>query len=185
MVLAGLFYLWPGRTAFGGQQPAQEETVDDKRRRLLSDYAKEQFAKDDDRCRAFTLVVERAASSSANLSLMIDDLLAVFIGKALDRKDRGPYYFGRFEGAKGFKPELADRSPQVEHAFAAIYIGARYPPGTTEAVNARTELLAWTEGEGVNWADVQLYLVGGDIGARLTKNNYRELPGVIRRTICK
>lgn len=167
------------------QRPSTEETPVDQRQRKLSEFAKKTLQQNPDRCQAFATIFERAVEASGPRDAL-EDLKAVLIGKDLARRDRGPYYVGRFEGSEGFKPELADRSPQIEHAFAAIYIGATYPPASTELVSAWTEFVRpESGGRKVEWEDVRLYMVGGDLGQRISRFNYKQVPEVIRRTMCK
>jgi hypothetical protein len=155
----------------------------DKRRRELSRVTKTTFEGNKNRCKAFAQVVEAAILVAPTPRDMLEDLRHILIGADWKRRKdkRGPYYVGPFEGSEGFKPELADPSPQVEHAFAAIYLGATYPPGSTELISAATEMT----GNPINWADVRLYMVGGDLGQRISRLNYKQVPDVIRRTMCQ
>ena len=161
---------------------------DNSRRKEISVKGKALFKDTKNHCKAFADLVEYATTRTDGPFQLIEDLKFVLIGEDLRRRGTGQFYIGKTSGArgdKGFKQELKDNSPQVEHAWAAIYIGKNYPPGSTEAVALSTEVMGpLTEGGKLNSQDVLLWALGGDTGQRLSSRNYNELPGVIRRTMC-
>lgn len=147
------------------------------------------FLNTSNHCHAFRDLVAFAASKANAPGPLLEELKLVLIGTGLRERGKGSDYIGNTPGARGdtgFRDDLRDGSPQVEHAMAAIYIGKLYPPGSTEAVALRTEIMGPLTGRGeLNTADVLLYTIGGDIGQRLSGSNFKELPRVIERTICK
>src|SRR5688572_14471959 len=83
------------------------------------------FTSPNNHCRAFRDLVAYAVGKTADPLQLIEDLKVVLIGNDIRDRRSGPYYIGRTPGASGdsgFKPELRDNSPQVEHAMAAIYL---------------------------------------------------------------
>lgn len=171
-----------------GSAPTGAATSEAQRRSELAAKGRQLFRNPTDHCRAFHDLVTFAAEKVDAPGPLVEDLKFVLIGTGLRERGKGPDYIGGTPGARGdrgFKSELKDGSPQVEHAMAAIYIGKVYPPGSTEATALVTEVMGpLTSGGKLNPADVLLYAIGGDIGQRLSGSNYRELPGVIGRTMC-
>jgi hypothetical protein len=177
IVLAVLLITASGATA---QDAPRRESIAEKGRQL--------FKNTTNHCHSFRDLVAFAVGKTDSPVQLLEDLKFVLIGLSLRERGKGPLYIGNTPGArgdKGFKEDLKDNSPQVEHALAAIYIGKIYPPGSTEAIALRTEVMGpLTTGGELNAADILLYAIGGDIGQRLSGSNYRELPNVIARTMC-
>jgi hypothetical protein len=169
--------------------PAEAQQQEAARRDAIAQKGRDLFKNTGNHCHAFRDLAAFAVTKVDAPGPLLDDLMLVLIGKSLRERGTGTYYIGNTPGArgdKGFKDDLQDGSPQVEHGFAAIYIGKMYPPGTTEAVALRTEVMGPLTGEGkLNSADLLLYAIGGDIGQRLSGSNYEELSKVIERTMCK
>lgn len=168
--------------------PAAADTADEPRRGQIAARGRTLFTNPANHCHAFRDLVAYAAERTANPAQMLEDLKFVLIGETLRTRGSGPHYIGNRPGARGdsgFKSELRDGSPQVEHALAAIYIGRNYPPGSTEAIALWAEIVRpAVSGQPVSAADTLLYAIGGDTGQRLSGSNYRELPRVIERTLC-
>ena len=161
---------------------------DDARRAALADKERGLFKETKNHCRSFVEVSKIAVEKAGNVTNLIEDLKLLFVGESLRNRRSGKHYIGNTKGARGdsgFKPELKDNSPQVEHAVAAIYIGKTMPPGTAEGIALITEIAEpLAAGGKMNGSDVLLYSIGADIGQRLSGSNYKELPGVITRTLC-
>lgn len=158
------------------------------RREAIAEKGRQLFKNTTNHCHSFRDLAAFAAGKTDNPVQLLEDLKFVLIGLSLRERGNGPLYIGKISGArgdKGFKDDLKDNSPQVEHALAAIYIGKMFPPGTAEAVALRTEVMGpLTDGGDLNPADILLYSIGGDIGQRMSGSNYKELPRVIERTMC-
>jgi hypothetical protein len=108
---------------------------DDARRKEISSKGVELFKNTKDHCRAFHDLLAFAVTKTDGPAQLVEDLKFVLIGKSLTERGTGPLYIGTTAGARGdsgFKSELQDHSPQVEHAWAAIYIGRNFPPGSNE-----------------------------------------------------
>lgn len=167
-------------TGSTAQELARRESIAEKGRALFKNTM--------NHCHSFRELVAFAAAKTDSPGQLLEDLKFVLIGLSLRERGKGPLYIGNTPGArgdKGFKEDLKDGSPQVEHALAAVYIGKMYPPGSTEAIALRTEVMGPLTGGGeLNAADILLYAIGGDIGQRLSGSNYKELPNVIARTMC-
>jgi hypothetical protein len=163
-------------------------SIDEKRRAEISAHGKALFKNTKNHCHAFRDLVAFAISKSSSTGVVLEDLKLVLIGEELRRRRSGPYYIGNEAGARGdlgFKEELRDGSPQVEHAMAAIYIGKHWPPGSEEALAIYTEIvLPVASGQKINAADVALWTIGGDAGQRVSDKELGRLPGVIERTMC-
>lgn len=156
-------------------------------RKDLREFAKTSFQSSSDHCETFSAVVEKAASSASSVGDMLEDLRLVLIGEDWLRRSgkRGNLYFGVRTGSSGFKSELRDSSPQVEHAMAAIYLAKTLPPGGVSAKGSFIEFLtAVGRGEAPNAADMLLYAYGEDLGGRLAANNIKQFPVALRRTLC-
>jgi hypothetical protein len=164
-------------------------TPEETRRLALSKQGAAIFKNAKNHCKAFSDLAKIAADGAPSVGAMLEDLMVVLIGKGLRERGTGPYYIGNLAGARGdsgFKSELKDKSPQVEHGFAAIYIGKMFPPGSTELIALKTEVFGpLIDGKQLNASDALLYAIGGDIGQRLATSNYRQLPTVIMRTMCE
>jgi hypothetical protein len=162
---------------------------DDTRRSTLAAKGRVLFRNTSNHCHAYRDLVALAAEKADGPMQMLEDLKFLLIGTDLRHRGQGSHYIGGTPGArgdKGFKAELKDNSPQVEHSLAAIYVGKFYPPGATEAVALRTEVMGpLMDGGKLNSADILLWSLGGDTGQRLSNSNYKELPKVIERTQCK
>lgn len=171
-----------------GASAAQGADLDDARRTEIAAKGRELFKNTRNHCKAYRDLVTFAAQKASGAAVLVEDLKFVLIGRDLRMRGTGPHYIGNTPGARGdsgFKPELRDNSPQVEHSWAAIYIGRFYPPGAAEAVSLRTEVMGPLEaGNKLNAADILLWSLGGDTGQRLSDSNFRELPKVIERTQC-
>lgn len=169
--------------------PSAPARDDDARRTAIAQQGRTLFQNTTNHCKSFRDLVAFAAERSGTADDLLNDLLVVMIGNDLRHRGTGKYYIGSTKGArgdKGFRAELRDNSPQAEHAFAAIYIGKRFPPGSTEALAVFNEFLGGEAENGkANVADMLLYAVGGDAGQRLSGSNYKQLPGVIDRTMCE
>jgi hypothetical protein len=166
-----------------------EDSADAERHQALSEKGKQFFKNTRNHCLAFRDIVTFAVSQSKETGVVLEDLKWVLIGEDIRKRGKGPYYIGNTPGARGdtgFKSELKDNSPQVEHAMAAIYVGKFYPPGSAEALALATEvaqpLLA---GSKVNPSDALLWSLGADAGQRVNNKELDKLPRVIERTMCK
>lgn len=161
------------------------QDADATRRAEISARGTELFRNTSNHCHSFRDLATFASAKANGPLQLVDDLKFVLIGNSILDRRSGPYYIGRAPGATGdtgFKAELKDGSPQVEHAMAAIYLGRGIlPPGVASAAAAFSEVVGGTP----NAADAQLYLIGGDIGARMSASNYKEVPQVIDRTMCE
>jgi hypothetical protein len=162
---------------------------DSARQKEISAKAVELFKNTKNHCQSFQDLVAFAVTKTDGPGQLIEDLKFVLIGKSLNERGSGPFYIGNTPGARGdtgFKPELQDHSPQVEHAWAAIYIGKNFPPGSTEAAALLTEVMGpLLAGGKLNPQDTLLWALGGDTGQRLSNRNYKELPNVIKRIMCR
>lgn len=159
---------------------------DSARRSQLKSFAVERFSTLDSDCEAFAQVAERAASSAPDVATWMEDMRLVIIGEDWRRRAdrRGSAWYGVKTDASGFKPDLKDDSPQSEHAMAAIYLGKGLPPALAGVGGTVLELKALFEPGSVNSADVLLWLIGGDIGERLSAGNLKQIGTPIRRTMC-
>lgn len=160
-----------------------DAAADTTRRAALSQKGKALFKNTKNHCHAFRDLVAFSVSQTKATGEVLEDLKFVLVGEALTKRGTGPYYIGNTPGARGdsgFKKELSDGSPQVEHAMAAIYVGKFFPPPAPEAVAALTEF----GGKTVNAADVLLWSLGGDAGQRVSDKELEKLPKVIERTMC-
>lgn len=161
---------------------------DDARRSEIANKGRELFKNTKDHCKSFQDLVTFATIKVDGPGQLVEDLKFVLIGEDLRRRGTGKHYIGSTPGARGdtgFKSELKDNSPQVEHAWAAVYIGAKYPPGSPEIAALLTEVMGpLVDGGKLNAQDVLLWSLGGDLGQRISRFNYKEVPGVIRRTMC-
>lgn len=138
-------------------------------------------------CETFAKVAEAAVAQAQDVGDLLEDLKLVLIGEDwLRRKGkRGTYYMDVRTNDSGFKQELKDNFPQVEHAMAAIYLAKILPPGGVGANGSFVEFVeAAKNGEKPNAADMLLYMYGEDLGDRLAKNNMKQFPTALRRTIC-
>lgn len=152
---------------------------DAKRRAEISAKGIELFRNTSNHCHAYRDLVEFSTQKVENVGQLLEDLKLVLIGESLTKRGTGKYYIGNTPGARGdsgFKSSLRDGSPQVEHSWAAIYIG-KAGPGAGVAAAALTEA-------GFN-QDALLWVMGADAGARLSQSNFKQLPKVIERTQCE
>lgn len=157
---------------------------DESRRKEISTKGATLFKNTTNHCKSFQDLVAFAVTKVNGPGQLIEDLKFVLIGKGIRDRGTGPHYIGNTPGARGdsgFKSELQDNSPQVEHAWAAIYVGKTLPPGSAEAIALITEIL----GDPFNPQDALLWSLGADAGQRLSASNYKLLPDVIKRTMCK
>lgn len=140
----------------------------------------------DNHCKAFTKSVDFAVSKTSDVMDLLEDLRLVFIGEDwLRRKGkRGPYYINRTTSDSGFKSELKDGSPQIEHAMAGIYLSKSLPPGGVGSIGSFTEFVQ-AIGRKPNTADMLLYGYGEDLGGRLAKNNMKQFPQAVEKTLCE
>lgn len=166
-----------------------DDAADLKRRTSIAEKGRELFKNTKNHCKAFQDLAAFAVERTKSPGQVLEDLKFVLVGESLKKRGTGPLYIGRTPGARGdsgFKAELKDNSPQVEHAWAAIYIGKTMPPGSAEGLALWFEVLGpLKNGEKPSAADILLYSIGADIGQRLAANNISELPKVIGRTICE
>ncbi len=178
MLTTGL--LW-GFAAFGATAVAD----DAQRRKTLQAYAAMMFSETQDHCEAFAMVAEKAASLAPSAGAWLEDMRLVVIGEDWNRKKRGKWFSGVKTSDGGFKPSLKDGSSQVEHAMAAIYLGKGLPPVLTTVGGSLKEVKdAFTRGMPVSQADVLLWAIGEDIGARLSNSNMKQVGTPIRNTMC-
>ena len=168
----------------------------DQRRLLLKKYAATQFKASNNHCKTFADVAHFAAGNvkKADLKLVdfMEDLRLVIIGADtfFRKKDkRGKYYMSVVTNSSGFKDNLADDSPQVEHAYAGIYFAKGFlslMPGVSGGQGALVELLQGAyKLQSPSSADIQLYVVASDIGDRLSNSNFTQIKTPITRTMCK
>jgi hypothetical protein len=153
----------------------------------LKEKAASMFKTSSNHCETFAKVAEAAVAGTDDVGDVLEDLKLVLIGEDwLRRKGkRGKYYMDVRTNDSGFKDELKDGSPQVEHAMAAIYLAKILPPGGVGANGSFVEFVeAAKNGEKPNAADMLLYTYGEDIGDRLAKSNLKQFPTALRRTIC-
>jgi hypothetical protein len=166
-----------------------DAAADATRRAALSNTAKKLFKETKNHCLAFRDLAAEAVKLSKSTGEVLEDLKFVLIGESLQKRRTGPYYIGKEKGAtgdRGFKSELQDGSPQVEHAMAAIYVGKFMLPGSTEGAAMMTEFaIPLAAGGKVNAADMLLWSIGGDIGQRVSDKELTKLPQVIERTMCQ
>ena len=138
-------------------------------------------------CKTLADVADAARSKASTVPDYLEDLRLVLIGEDwLRRKEkRGPYYIGIATNDSGFKSELKDSSPQVEHAMAAIYFAKVLPPG---GVGAKGSFLEFLEAVGrkdkPNTADMLLFGYGEDLGDRLKISNMPDFPKALQKTLC-
>lgn len=189
MLRIGLCLLIPvaaGWASLAAFTPARAD--DGARRSEIAAKGRDLFKNTKDHCKCFQDLVSFATTKIDGPAQLIEDLKFVLIGEDLRRRGTGKYHIGNTPGArgdKGFKPELKDDSPQVEHAWAAVYIGKNYPPGSSEVAALLTEVMGpLVDGGKLNPQDVLLWSLGGDLGQRISNSNYKEVPGVIKRTMC-
>jgi hypothetical protein len=165
-----------------------DASADAKRRTEISNKGRALFKNTKNHCRAFRDLVVQSVALSKSTGEVLEDLKFVLIGEDLHKRRTGPYYIGKESGAtgdSGFKAELKDGSPQVEHAMAAIYVGKFFPPGSAEAAALLTEFAQpLATGGKVNPADALLWSIGGDIGQRVSDRELSRFPTAIERTMC-
>ncbi len=171
--------------------------TEQERRADLRDYAREKFSNSTNHCLTFAEVADYAAKAITAQKLgvpeFLEDMRLVIIGNDTFLRrggQRGEFYMNVKTTSSGFKPELRDDSPQVEHAFAAIYfakgIGIFSMPGGTTFWGSFVELLQGSyKLQRPSRADSLLYAYGSDIGERLSKNNFSQIKTPIERTLCE
>jgi len=156
-------------------------------RLALKEKAASMFKASSNHCETFAKVSEAAVAQADDVGDLLEDLRLVLIGEDwLRRKGkRGKYYIDVKTNDSGFKVEVKDGSPQVEHAMAAIYFAKILPPGGVGANGSFVEFVeAAKNGEKPNAADMLLFMYGEDLGGRLAKSNIKQFPTALRRTIC-
>jgi hypothetical protein len=138
-------------------------------------------------CQAFADLAGFAASKAPDVGAWFEDMRLILIGADWLRRDgrRGALYIGPITTDTGFKSDLRDGSPQVEHAMAAIYVGKALPPGGADLAEHFVEAVSSGVRGNVNPQDHMLYAIGSDIGARLSKFNLQEVRTPIARTMCQ
>lgn len=154
----------------------------------LKKAAAGKFAASTNHCGTFGDIVEIAVGKAGSVADLLEDLKLVLIGEDWLRRPgkRGPYYMDVKTGDSGFKPELKDGSPQVEHAMAGIYLAKVLPPGGVGAKGSFLEFLtAVGRKEKPSSADMLLYAYGEDLGGRVMASNMKDLPGALRKTLCR
>lgn len=173
----------------GGTAGAADSLKDRQRRIALRDYAAKALKSGaKDHCDAFAKIAQFAATNAVGASMWLEDMRLVVIGADWRRRSgqRGEYFTGVRSTASGFKEDLRDDSPQVEHAMAAIYLGKMAPPGAGELAAGFRELVTGGVPESkVEAADYKLWAYGADIGARLSDANLPQVSSAIRRTLCR
>lgn len=167
---------------------ASADPVDD-RRNALKKYAEDTLkAKPDNHCGAFADIAAFAAGKAPDAGAWLEDMRLVIVGEDWQRRagKRGKYYTGSISKDTGFRAELRDNSPQVEHAMAAIYLGKLAPPGAAELSGLFIEFVtAGLPEKKVDAADYKLWAYGADIGARVSNQNLKDVATAIRRTLCE
>jgi hypothetical protein len=167
---------------------ASAESID-KRRNAVKLYAENSLrAKPSNHCGAFADIAAFAASRAPDAGAWLEDMRLVVVGEDWQRRagKRGKYYMGSISKDTGFKSELRDGSPQVEHAMAAIYLGKLAPPGASELSGFFVEFVtAGLPERKVDAADYKLWAYGADIGARVANANLKDVATAIRRTLCE
>lgn len=159
---------------------------DNSRRSQLKALAASEFNGSSNHCETFAKVAEAAASSAPSTGAWLEDMRLVIIGSDWERKERGEFWSGIKTGDSGFKAALKDGSSQVEHAMAAIYLGKGLPTPLTSIGGTLKELKdAFQRGESVSTADVTLWSIGEDIGARVYDGNLKQIGTPIRNTMCE
>jgi hypothetical protein len=122
-----------------------------------------------------TLSEVSGGSGTLRLRVMMHDLKRVLIGDGWTSKERNTGKFAlQFQAFldTGFKPEFRDRSNQVQHAMAGIYLGWGFPSWPTVWFVKRQE-------DGA--ADLRLYDATFPIGRTLRRgDNYARLPDLIK-----
>ena len=153
----------------------------------LRAFAAAQFKASDNHCDTFSKVVQYAVSKTNNVDDLLEDLYLVLIGDNLRRQEgqRGQYYFGIKTNSSGFKDELKDKSPQVEHAMVGIYLSKRLQPGGVGAWGTMVELGTALLRLENPVPDSLLYMYAEDLGDRLTNANMGDFPIALSRTLCK
>ena len=160
---------------------------DATRRAALKQKATDAFKGSKNDCRAFAEVASFAATIAPDPTEWFEDMRLALIGEDWSRArgKRGQWYHGVQTGDSGFKPELKDGSSQVEHAFAAIYLGkVLLPGGAAVAGTAREIRDAFAHGGEVSAADAALWAIGGDIGERISAKNLKDIKVPILNTMC-
>lgn len=158
------------------------------RQKLIRDKALTLFkASPANHCQAFADLAGFAAANAPDVGAWFEDMRLILIGADWLRRDgrRGALYIGAITTDTGFKSELRDGSPQVEHAMAAIYVGKALPPGGADLAEHFVEAVSSGVRGNVNPQDHQLYAIGSDIGARLSKSNLQQVSTPISRTMCQ
>lgn len=167
---------------------------DDWRRTNLKDFASASFTNSTNHCKTFADVSDHAAKNvkqaNGDVGMFLEDMRLVIIGADtfLRRKgERGKYYMAVKTNASGFKDELVDDSPQVEHAYAGIYFakGVGMAPGAVGLVGSGIELIQDILNQKLTVADKLLYAYSSDIGSRLSNDNFEIIKTPILRTLCK
>lgn len=179
----------PGRIQSQWQEikSAKKANEDGSRRMILKRYAVKEFSSSSNHCKSFAHIAEHTANIAPSVGAWFEDLRLVLIGEDWLRRPgrRGPFYMGIMTNDSGFKPELRDGSPQVEHAFAAIYFGKVLSPGGTTFWGSLIEIKdAFVRKTSVNNADILLWGFGEEIGTRLSPRNLNRVAISIRKTLC-
>jgi hypothetical protein len=161
---------------------------DASRRQDLRQYAIKAFKDSKNHCQTLADVAGYAAKNAPDVGMWFEDLRLIIIGEDWRRRSgkRGALFMGSVTNDSGFRAELRDGSPQVEHAFAAIFLGKAAPPGASAMAGSFVELVtAGLPESKVDVADHKLYAYGTDIGSRISKFNLKDAPTAIRRTLCE
>ena len=156
-------------------------------RLALKAYAAEQFRASNNHCETFSKVASFAVSKANNVGDLLEDLKLVLIGEDWARRPlrRGAYYVGIRTSDSGFRKELRDASPQVEHAMAGIYLAKHIQPGGVGFWGTVGELVqALGNREKPNAADMLLYGYAEDLGGRLMNANMDAFPSALSKTLC-
>lgn len=157
-----------------------------KRRTELQAFAASEFKGSSNHCQSFAQIAEVGAKLAPSAGAWLEDMRLVIIGSDWRRKDRGSFWSGVKTLDSGFKPALKDGSSQVEHAMVAIYLGKGLPtPLTTIGGTLRELRDAFQRGESVSAADVALWAIGEEFGARLYNGNLNQIGKPLRNTMCE
>ena len=179
---------------FTASDPTVKYRDADWRRAELKKQAVSSFKASSNHCKTFADIADIAAKNvktgGGNVGDFMEDLRLVIIGSDtfLRRKGkRGKYYIGITTNDSGFKPELKDGSPQVEHAYAGIYFakGAGMVQGAVGFWGSVVEFIQDASKGKVTAADKLLYGFASDIGSRLANNNFTQIKTPITRTLCE
>lgn len=178
-VLAALVSFAVASTAIAADPPRHAVRLD------LKKAAAGKFKASANHCQTFGEVAELAIAKASNVADLLEDMRLVLIGEDWKRRKgkRGPYWIDVPTKDSGFKAELKDGSPQVEHAMAGIYFAKVVPPGAVTAGGAFTEFVGNIRKP--NAADMLLFGYAEDLGGRVANHNMKDFPTALRRTLCQ